>query len=76
MGYRLEGVGTMPGKGKIYNFSIKSRPDLKPIQPHIQWVPGALYPVAKWQEREPDYTPPSSAEVKNGGAISPLRIMC
>jgi hypothetical protein len=39
----------------------------------IQWVPGALYPGAKRPGREEtDYSPSSSAEVKNGGAIPPL----
>jgi hypothetical protein len=34
-------------------------------QPPIQWVPGALSLGAKRLEREADYLPPSSAEVKN-----------
>jgi hypothetical protein len=33
----------------------------------IQWVPGI-----KRQGREADRSPPSSAEVNNGGAIPPL----
>jgi hypothetical protein len=38
----------------------------------MQWVPGALSPGVKRQEREADHLPPSSAEVKKGGAIPPL----
>jgi hypothetical protein len=44
-----------------------SRLALGPTQPSIQWVPGV-----KWQGREADHSPPSNAEVKNGGAIPPL----
>jgi hypothetical protein len=38
----------------------------------LQWVPGALYPGAKWRGREADHSPPFSAAVQNGGAIPPL----
>jgi hypothetical protein len=44
-----------------------SGPALGPTQPPIQWVP-----VVKRQECEADHSPPSSAEVKNGGALPPL----
>jgi hypothetical protein len=43
------------------------RPALGPTQPLIQWLPGV-----KRQRREADHSPPTSAEVKNGGAIPPL----
>jgi hypothetical protein len=33
---------------------------------------GGSFPKVKRQEREADHSPPSSAEVKNGGAIRPL----
>jgi hypothetical protein len=39
---------------------------LGPIQPPIQWVLGVKRPG-----READHSPPSSAEVKNDGAITP-----
>jgi hypothetical protein len=38
----------------------------------IQWVPGALFLEVKRPEREADYSSPSSAEIKNGGAMPPL----
>jgi hypothetical protein len=38
-----------------------------PIRPPIQWVPGVKRP-----DRGADYSPPYSAEVKNGGAVPPL----
>jgi hypothetical protein len=56
---------------KIF-LSTASRPALGVTQPPIQWVPGALPPGVKRQRREADQSPPSSAEVKNGGAIPPL----
>jgi hypothetical protein len=60
---------------KIFLFSTASRPTLGPRQPHIQWVPGAVSPGVKRLGREADHSPPSSAEVKNGGAIPPLSHM-
>jgi hypothetical protein len=41
-------------------------------QPPILWVLGALSLGVKWPRREADHSSPSSAEVKNGGAIPPL----
>jgi hypothetical protein len=46
-----------------------------PTQPSVQWVLGALSPGVKWQGREADHSPPSSAEVNNGGTIPPLPSM-
>jgi hypothetical protein len=57
---------------KIFLFSIASTPTLMPNQPHIQWVPWVISPGVKWQRREADHSPPSSAEVKKGGARHPL----
>jgi hypothetical protein len=37
--------------------------------PPIQWVPGAVSPEVKRPSREADHSPPSSTEVKNGGAV-------
>jgi hypothetical protein len=45
-----------------------------PTQLLIRWVLGALSTGIKRQEREVDQSPPSSAEVKNGGAIPPLYV--
>jgi hypothetical protein len=50
-----------------------SRPALGHIQPPIQWVrEGSLSLEVKQPGRETDHSLPSSATVKNGGAISPL----
>jgi hypothetical protein len=40
--------------------------------PPLQWVTGPLSPGVNRQKREFNQSPPSSAEVKNGGAIPPL----
>jgi hypothetical protein len=48
-------------------FSTASRPALGPTQPPIRWVPAVKRPG-----HETNHSPPSSAEVKNGGAIPPF----
>jgi hypothetical protein len=60
---------------EIFLFSTSSRPTMGLTQPPIQWVPWALSPQVKRQGREADHSPPSSAEVKNGGATPPLPYM-
>jgi hypothetical protein len=63
---------SIPGRGKRFLPSPVSRLALGPTRPHIQWVQGPLSPGAKRPGREANRSPPSSAEVKNGGAIPPL----
>jgi hypothetical protein len=46
----VEGVGSFPGRGKIFLFSTASRPALGPTQP-----PGALSLRIKRQGREADH---------------------
>jgi hypothetical protein len=55
---------------EIFLFSIMFRPALGPTQPPIQWISGALSPGVERLGREPDHSPPSCAEVKDGGAIT------
>jgi hypothetical protein len=74
MGYGLDGHSSIPGRSKIFLFSIATRPALRPNQPPIQWVPQALSSGVKRPGHEADHSPPSSAEVKNGEATSPLSI--
>jgi hypothetical protein len=65
IGYGLDdwGVGFRVSVGsRIVNFSIPSRPALRPIQLPIQWVPGALSPGVKRQGREAGHSPPTSVE--------------
>jgi hypothetical protein len=72
-GYGLQyGWGSDPYRGKSFLFPTRSRPALGPAQPPIQWVPEAISLGVKRPGREPDHSPPSSAEVKNGGAIPPF----
>jgi hypothetical protein len=73
--YGLDGRGSIPDRVKMFLLSIASRPALGPTQPPIQWVPGAVSPGAKRHLREADLSPPSSAEVKNSGAIISLHHM-
>jgi hypothetical protein len=49
----------------IFLFTTASRPALGPIQPPIQWVPGADSHGVKRPGREAHHSPPSSAEIKN-----------
>jgi hypothetical protein len=56
----------------IFLFSTASRLTLGPTHPPIQWVLGALSLGEKGQGHEADHSPPSSAEVKKGGATPPL----
>jgi hypothetical protein len=55
-----------------YTASQPIRPALRPTLPHVQWVLEAISPGLKRPGREADHSPPSSAEVKNGGVILPL----
>jgi hypothetical protein len=66
MGWSMEVLGydSRLGLG-IFLFTTASRTALGPTKPPIQWVPGALSLGVKRPGREADYSPPSTAEVKN-----------
>jgi hypothetical protein len=53
-------------------FFIASREALKSTQSPVQCIPGALSHRIKLLGRETDHSPPTSAEVKNRGAILAL----
>jgi hypothetical protein len=68
--YRLDGLGSIPGKGKKLFCTTQA--------PHRLWGPpsvlfsgfrGAVSLRVTQQGREIDHSPQSSAEVKNGGVI-------
>jgi hypothetical protein len=58
--------------GTIFLLSTASRPAAELTQPRIQWVQGADSLGVKRKGHEIDHLLPSSAEVKNVGAIPPL----
>jgi hypothetical protein len=64
----ITGRGLNPGKGKIFSSPV-SRPALRPNQPPIQWVLGALSTGIKQPGHEAHQSPSFSTEVKNGRAI-------
>jgi hypothetical protein len=57
------GLDSRQGSG-FFLFSIASRQALDPSQPLIPCVPEALFLGIRRPQREADYSPPSSAEVK------------
>jgi len=54
----------------FFLFATASRTAPGLTQPHIQWVPAALFPGVKRLECEADYSPPSTAEVNAGSYAS------
>jgi hypothetical protein len=57
---------------EIFLLSMTARPALGPTQSPVLRTPGAISARVKRPEREADHSHPSSAEVKNGRAISPF----
>jgi hypothetical protein len=53
-----------PCRVKNFLFSTYPRPALRPTQPPIQRVSGALSPRVNRPGREADHSPPTSAKVK------------
>jgi hypothetical protein len=70
VGESLDGRGSIPGRVKFFSLHKV----LEPTQPPIQWIVAAVSSVVKQRRRETNYSPPSSAHVRNGGAIPPLRL--
>jgi hypothetical protein len=50
---------------EIFLLTTASRTALRPTQPPIQWVTGALSSGLKVPGREADHSPPFSAEIKD-----------
>jgi hypothetical protein len=66
----MEDWDSIPGRGKrILSSPRRQRTCRGPTKPPIQRIQRALSPGVKRPGPEADYSPPSSAEVKNGGAI-------
>jgi hypothetical protein len=71
-GLQAERPGIHSRQGQeIFLLYTASRLALGPAQPPIQWVPW-VFPGVKRPGRAADHSPPSSAKVKNTGAIPPL----
>jgi hypothetical protein len=64
----LDGRGSVPGR----TYSLSSILALGLTQPLMKCVPGAISVEVKLRVHEADHSAPSSAEIKNGGAILPL----
>jgi hypothetical protein len=69
-GYGLDGRCSIPGRGKIFLFSVLSRLVLGPTPLLSSGYQCNLRGV-KRQGREADHSPPSRAEFMNVGAIPP-----
>jgi hypothetical protein len=61
-----------PAGEKSLLYSTAFRLVLKSTQPPIQWILRALSPGVKRPGSETDHLPPSSVEIKNGGAVPTL----
>jgi len=61
--FHLLGFDSRRGLGIIF-LTTASRTALGPIQPPIQWIPGALSLWVNRPRREAEHSSPSSAEVK------------
>jgi hypothetical protein len=73
-GYGLDDREFESRKGLlIFLFTTASRPALRPTQPPIQWVPGALSVGVKGSEREADAHPHLVLRSRMWGAIPPLQ---
>jgi hypothetical protein len=72
MSYGLDGRVSNSGRDKIFLLFTISRPALGSKGPPTQWVRGPISQRVKRPGRETDHSPPSSAEMKNGGAILQL----
>jgi hypothetical protein len=70
MDFGLDSWVSIPSRKEVFLYSTVFRPALRPSQPPIQWVLGALSQGVKQLEGESDHSAPS--EVKHGGAIPPL----
>jgi hypothetical protein len=67
---QLKNPGLISGRGeKDFSLLHSIQTDSMAHQPHIQWELRGVSLGVKWPGHGADLLPPSSAEVKNGGAI-------
>jgi hypothetical protein len=67
-GHGMDGQSSFSGNRRRFSLLHNVQ---RPNQHPSQWVPGPLSTGVKRPGREADHSPPSSAEVKNGGDIHP-----
>jgi hypothetical protein len=72
----MDGRGSIPGRARFYWFP--QRPDRLGGPPSLlsNGYREALSLEVRWPAREADHSPPSTAEVRNGGAVPPLPHVC
>jgi hypothetical protein len=74
MGYRLDSQGLILAVQDCSLFhGIQTSSGAHPAS--YPMGTGGSFPGVKWQGHEADHSLPSSAEVKNGGAIPPLLVV-
>jgi hypothetical protein len=73
MGYGLDGLGSISGKGKTF-FSAPQRSNRfsGSLRVIFNGYRGIFSRGVKRPRRKPNHSPPSSAEVKNGGSLPPF----
>jgi hypothetical protein len=74
MGYGLDNRGSIPARGKMsFLHSVQTGYGAQPTS-YAMGTGSSFrgYKAARGPEQEADHSPPSRAEVKNGGTIPPL----
>jgi hypothetical protein len=77
--YGLDDRGSISGRGNdgiLFLLTTASRPALRPTQPPIQWVRGALSLGVKLPLCEADHSLPCGAEVKNAWSYTSNPTIC
>jgi hypothetical protein len=71
-GYGLDDRGSIPCRGKRFSPLRSVQTDSGAHAVSYPMGAAGYFSGVKWPRRKTDYSPPSSAKVKNGGAIPPL----
>jgi hypothetical protein len=70
-GYGIDGQGSILSRARFFHHSVQTGSVAHP-PPYPMGTAGSFSPGVKRPGCEADHSPPSSTEVKNGGAIPPL----
>jgi hypothetical protein len=71
-GFWLDGRGSFSGRGTIFSSPQRADRVWAPLSPLSNGYREFFFPGVKRRGRKADHSPPSSSEIKNGGAIAPL----